>query len=266
MALTPLPPKTHRPSLALALALMLGCLMAASMAVAGVMPNQSRIVYPQNSPFQSLLLVNANPYPVVVQLWINEGQTDAAPEHIEAPFLATPAMSKLEANQIKEIKVFNTQPQQLHDQHEQLYWLNILEVPPTPTAPSDSHLVGLSMLTQMKILYRPQALRTSSEAVLAQLAKLQFSLIRTEGTYALKVENPSAYVANIANIELETNSQQTFRVETDVDKTVLPHSQQIFNLSAPNATFSPSQRDVITFTLVNDEGQYVPLRRLLPTP
>lgn len=196
-------------------AAILGLSLSVQAAVAGVMPSHSRIIYPQDSPFQSLLLVNTNHFPVVVQLWVNEGETDAAPERADAPFLPTPAMFKLDPSQLKELKVFNTQPERLNDHVEQLYWLNILEVPPTPTAKQDEHLVGLAMLTQLKILYRPNRLKASSEAVLAQLQQLRFTLAQDQGRPTLRIDNPSAYVANIAHLAITQGDQTTFSVDTE---------------------------------------------------
>ncbi|XDZ52217.1 molecular chaperone [Neisseriaceae bacterium CLB008] len=245
-------------------AAILGLSLSVQAAVAGVMPSHSRIIYPQDSPFQSLLLVNTNHFPVVVQLWVNEGETDAAPERADAPFLPTPAMFKLDPSQLKELKVFNTQPERLNDHVEQLYWLNILEVPPTPTANQDEHLVGLAMLTQLKILYRPNRLKASSEAVLAQLQQLRFTLAQDQGRPTLRIDNPSAYVANIAHLAITQGDQTTFSVDTELDKTIRPGAQQTFKLTPVHKPKQPQQGHTLRFILVNDEGQYVPYERRLP--
>ena len=59
-------------------------------AQAGVMASRTRVIYEQGQTERSLMLANINPYPVVVQTWVNDGEDQQAPreKHVTDDCLA----------------------------------------------------------------------------------------------------------------------------------------------------------------------------------
>jgi P pilus assembly chaperone PapD len=107
--------------------LLFSLLFYAANAVTGVMPEKSRIVYHQQSKMQSSVLVNTNDYPVMVQLWIDDGELQKPPELATAPFVVTPAVFKLNARQLNGIKViYSGEKGQLPSDRESLFWFEYL--------------------------------------------------------------------------------------------------------------------------------------------
>ena len=75
-----------------------------------------------------LLLVNQNPYPVLVQAWVDDGALDGEPDTALAPFLPLPPVFRLEPGRQRSLRLLATGQAQARDR-ESLYWLNIYEIP-----------------------------------------------------------------------------------------------------------------------------------------
>lgn len=126
----------------------------------GVVTDKSRVVMLNDEPAQNLLLANLNNYPVMVQLWIDDGKVDSTPETAKAPIIATPAMFKMAAGEQKNIRLVNileNEPLSV----EQMFWLNIYEVPPKPSEvqmEQNGQLLMLTIRTQLKVFFRPKSL------------------------------------------------------------------------------------------------------------
>ena len=58
---------------------------------AGIMPASSRIIYRDGDREKTLMLVNTNDYPVLVQSWVDNGE--GSPEAASPPFVVLPPVS-----------------------------------------------------------------------------------------------------------------------------------------------------------------------------
>lgn len=195
--------------------MMMKCLKAAlcawlglgGYAYAGVIVESSRVVFAAADRERSLLLVNGNDYPVVVQTWVDDGAPDGTPETAgEVPVMPLPGIFRLEPGEKKNLRLLATQVAQPSDR-ESLYWLNVYEIPPT-----DAHLPpGISALKvavrlQLKLFYRPDGLQGQAEQL---AARQRFSLTRLPGKLMLTVSNPTPLYATYGQAQLNGDGRQT---------------------------------------------------------
>ncbi|MBF3117189.1 fimbria/pilus periplasmic chaperone, partial [Pseudomonas aeruginosa] len=119
---------------------------------------RTRLVFVEGQREASLLLVNQNPYPVLVQAWVDDGALDGDPDTALAPFLPLPPVFRLEPGRQRSLRLLATGQAQARDR-ESLYWLNIYEIPPQATAEAAGRpRLTVTLRTQMKVLYRPHGL------------------------------------------------------------------------------------------------------------
>ncbi|MEX5715499.1 molecular chaperone [Serratia ureilytica] len=76
-----------------------------------------------------------------------------------APFVALPSVFALQPSALKGLRILFAGAN-LPADRESVFWLNLYEIPPTrPATPPLASRVTLAMNTQMKIFYRPRALK-----------------------------------------------------------------------------------------------------------
>ncbi|HAY96561.1 MAG TPA: molecular chaperone [Shewanella sp.] len=166
-------------------------------ALAGVVADRSRIIFAASDREQGLSLVNINDYPVMVQLWVDDGDPDSGPETANAPILPYPGLLQIAPKERKHINLLNIAEQEPEKQ-EQLYWLNVYEVPPTPAKNIDEtegQLLIVALRTQMKVFVRPNKLAID----VLDLAKWQSFILKDN---MLSIENKSPYYVTYQNLSL----------------------------------------------------------------
>lgn len=236
-------------------------LLIPSMAFCGVIPEKSRIVFNGKNSIQSYTLVNANQYPVVAQLWIDDGDFNSHPELTAAPFVITPVMLKMDPSKINEIKIINsTEDFNLPKDRESLYWLNILEIPPANSKNKSENEVTLSMLTQIKVIYRPEAIEINDVNLIKKLDSLDIYLNNNGGGESeLIVNNPTEYVASLSGVTLSgrlNNINSTFSPEEIRNLTVLPKQSAKYPVNLKDARI-----DNIEYWVIDDQGKFYNKKR-----
>lgn len=227
-------------------------------AFSGVVLEKSRIVFNGKNTVQSYVLVNTNKYPVVVQLWVDDGKFNKNPELTPSPFVITPVMSKMDPKKINSIKViYSGSNITLPQDHESLFWLNIFEVPPVNKNSTSENEVALSMLTQVKLIYRPEQIKIDENDLIAKFDSLTFRLIKNnEGVTTLAINNPAEYIASLVNIDLrgfENNKPVSFKLNELKSMTILPKNTEAVSVGIIN----PSDITEISYWLIDDQGRYV---------
>ncbi|VFS46114.1 Chaperone protein fimC precursor [Budvicia aquatica] len=216
-------------------------------AQAGVIVESSRVVFSAADRERSLLLSNGNTYPVIVQIWIDDGAPDGTPETAgEVPVLPLPGLFRLEPGEHKNVRLLATQIKQPQDR-ESLYWLNIYEIPPIDAnLPPGVSAVKVAVRLQLKMFYRPQGL-TPEVDTLAELQ--QFTLVRQPGRLKLNVNNPSPYFATFSTARVSGGNKSIM-----LDAGMLaPFSHKTLEMNTEAAW----QPESISYTLINDEGNGV---------
>jgi P pilus assembly chaperone PapD len=224
-----------------------GALLLSSWAQAGMIVESSRVVFYAADRERSLLLSNGNPYPVIVQTWIDNGAPEGTPETAgDVPVLPLPGIFRLEPGERKNLRLLATQIQQPQDR-ESLYWLNVYEIPPTDAnLPPGVSAVKVAVRLQLKMFYRPKNLKPNVE----KLTELQqFSLIRQPGVIKLKVENTSPYYATFSAASLAGGGKS---YPADIGM-LAPFSSKTLDING-EANWQPSS---ISYILINDDGNGV---------
>lgn len=210
-------------------------------AVAGVTAERTRVIFQGDQREASLALVNRNNYPVVLQAWIDNGALESTPENASAPIMPLPPVFRLEPGQQRSLRLLYT-GEILPSKQESLYWLNLYEIPPRPIekVPVDQTRLTITMRTQMKVIYRPQALAEGAEDAPRRLR------LHADGT-AVEIENPTPYFITLAGVEVHHGSTTT-PLKVDL---LTPFTKQLIQTGRALGI-----GDKMQFMWVDDDGNF----------
>jgi len=209
---------------------------------AGIMPSQSRVIYHAQDKEQTLMLVNTNDYPVVVQNWIDKGE--GTPEAQDIPFVSVAPIFRLEALDVKGIKIiYNHAP--LPQDVESLYWLNIYEIPPEKKDVNPENSVLVTMNTQIKLLYRPKGVTQIPEEAIKQVT------CRKQTPVVIECNNPSAIHLSVVDIKI-SSERGKMQNASGSDFMLTPKSKKSFTFN--DSVGNPQK---ITLAYINDSGEAV---------
>ncbi|KGO99120.1 fimbrial biogenesis chaperone [Novilysobacter defluvii] len=219
----------------LAATLLLTCSLPA---MAGVIINGTRVVYPAQSREVTVQLTNTGDSPALVQAWIDSGDPDQAPEDSAAPFVITPPISRIEPGRGQALRIiFAGEP--LPPDRESVYWLNVLEVPPAPDAGAEQNYLQVAFRSRVKLFYRPQGLPgTANEAPEA----LQW----TGGAAVLQVTNPTPFHVTVVGLQARSADGTGLQTLEDKGRMLAPGESARWPVDGPVGQ--------VAFTTVNDYG------------
>lgn len=223
-------------------------LASSGLAVAGVTPEVSRVVFPTQSTEQSLQLFNANKYPVLVQAWVDDGDISAVPQRSKGPVVVLPPIFRMGAGDQTNLRLINA-ARELPADRESAFWLNLYEIPATPKyAPANEQTVTVTMRAQIKVFLRPDTL---PYAVSELPKRLALSLAHVDGKLALDIDNPTPYYATIGAVRIETNGAVQ-QAEPDM---LAPFSHDTVPLDRLHGKAGDNAN--VQFTLIGDDGNPV---------
>jgi len=217
-------------------------------AQAGVTLTGTRIIFAGGEKEATIQLTNEGTKPSLVQTWLDRGDNQQSPEDIDVPFIITPTIMRMEAGKSQTLRIiYSGEP--LPTDKESLFWLNVLDVPPKENMQSDSSNLQFAFRTRVKLMYRPSHLKGNAQDAPAQL---QWSAgVDSKNRPALISRNPSAFVVNIAGIQIILNGK-TF--EAGVGP-VLPGEETVFPLKEPaGADMAHATAATVMFSSINDWG------------
>lgn len=224
-------------------ALAFGGRVAASVVITG-----TRVIFPGDQSEVTVAVENNGATPALVQVWLDDGRPDAAPEDIDVPFTLAPAMFRLDPGKGQSLRLVNLQPPAAQDR-ESLYWLNLLEIPPKADAASRENYLQLAFRTRIKVIYRPVGLAGApTDAPRAVTWRLSPS---SEGGYELLATNPTPYYVNYARIALRANG----KAYEAGGGHVAPMSSHAFRLASPRAV--SGVQFFVDYAALNDYGGVV---------
>lgn len=222
------------------------CMYTSKAAIAGLLPENTRVIYNSYESSRSFIVVNKNHYPVLVQAWVDDGAGD--PNTKQAPFLINPPVFKMQSGAVQVLKIIYTGEKQDTDQESQ-FWLNLYEVPGKSsvfTGSNTDNQLDLTMQTQLKLFYRPKKVpKMDLQAVAAQL---KFSFKTIDGQQYLISENPSTYFISFSEITLRSD-QHSIPVQANLEQMLAPKSRQVYPID-----HIPDQMKQIDFSLIGDDG------------
>jgi chaperone protein EcpD len=218
---------------ALPLAFLFSVTAHASIVITG-----TRVVYPSNSKEVSVKVSNKGLAPVLIQSWMDNGDTKATPDKIKVPFVLTPPINRVEAGSGQTLRI-RALPNSLPNDKESIFWLNVLEIPAKPKdqlAVKDNYL-QVAFRTRIKLFYRPSGLSGSPKAAVTDL--------QWTGTGSgLHVKNASPYYISLVDVSAGSKK---------VDgKMLAPFSEE--NMALPVTAGSKVKAEY-----VNDYGAVIPV-------
>lgn len=99
-----------------------------------------------------------------MQAWVDEGNPNSSPNKTQAPFIITPPTVRVEGNAGQILRLMFTGKKSLPNDRESLFFLNVLDVPPKPTAEDlggAKNYLQLAIRSRLKLFYRPNTLKTT---------------------------------------------------------------------------------------------------------
>jgi len=209
---------------------------------AGLLTEGTRVIYPADSNGRTLRIANTNPWPVLVQPWVDQGE--GGPEAANAPFVALPAVFRLEPSATHHLNILYT-GKPLPEDRESLFWLNLYEIPPSDAdADADEARLTLTINTQLKLLYRPKGLDAPDDLA----AQLQFRLDQQDGNWCVLAWNPTPWHASIIALSVDGADGPLAVDETDL--LLPPFTSRCYRLRAG----TPDAGGGVHFSLIGDSG------------
>jgi P pilus assembly chaperone PapD len=207
--------------------------------IAGVMINNTRVIYDQKYKSANVTLTNVTDGHYAVQVWIN-GESDRPDE--KSAFVATPSIFRLDPGQEQIVKIIRL-PASLPEDRETVFYFNAQEIPATNKADSNNKLV-MAIRTRIKVFYRPGNLAISPQKA---VASLQWKKVDKEGKTWLQVTNSSQYYITFAEMALRNG---THKVSVHEPKMLPPLTTQFYPLTHKVSSVEGS----VDFSIINDYG------------
>lgn len=161
-------------------------------AQASVVINQTRVIYSSEAKFVTVQLVNESDKTHLVQSWLDQGDASAAPEKIKVPFSVMPPVVKMDGHSGQTLKITATNTSSLPSDRESVFWLNVLDVPPTPEGSNDNYL-QVAIRNRIKLFYRPASLQELDSKIVEKVT------ISTSGSQTC-LKNGSPYYLTIPQV------------------------------------------------------------------
>lgn len=220
---------------------------SASPGWAGVVLDNTRVVFDAGKLETSMTLSNPTRQPYAIQAWVNSASDD---DSLAAPFIATPPLFRIDPRKEQGLRVLRTKGA-LAEDRESLYYLNIQEIPSAGT--SADNVLKVALRTRIKLFYRPAGL---PGAALEAGSKLHWSLVTENGQHRLRVENPTPFHVSFIGIKVAKGQQEH---EIYAPLMVEPFAERHYPVQQIGWT-----PEAVVFSTINDHGGYSqPLRRPL---
>lgn len=203
--------------------------MAAS---ASVVITGTRVIYPSEAKEVTVKLNNVGSGPVLIQSWIDNGDTKAKPENISVPFILTPPINRVEPGKGQTLRLSYTGAS-LPTNKESVFWLNVLEIPAKKAKQDDTNYLQMAFRSRIKLFFRPSGLNGHAN----DAAK---SLTWSTTAGGVLATNPTPYYVSLGSVKV--NGKQ---VDGEM---VAPGESKKFAL--PTASVG----NKVSLTFVNDYG------------
>lgn len=193
----------------------------------GILVGRTRVIYDANKKEASLPLSNKSENkPFLIQSWIDNGDGKT-----RGPFVVTPPLFRLNANDENNLRISYTGGQLSKDK-ESIFYINVRAIPSTPK--NETNELRLVIKTRIKLFYRPEKLQGKPYDAYKSLT---FS--RANGQ--LQITNPSSYFVVFSYLTVGN----TLLKDTEM---IAPKSQISVKLPANNTGKN------VEWSAINDYG------------
>lgn len=228
-------------------------ILLTKVASASVIMTGTRVIYPSDVKSKTIQLNNTDSFFNVVQMWVDVNNPNSTPDDADAPFIINPPIFRVEANSGQNVRLIYTGGKPLPADRESVFYLNMLQVPPTTSESMSKNRLRLLFRHRMKIFYRPATIPNAGKTV----SEMQtFTLSPKDKKWLLTINNLSSYFATYSDIVITINGKKISKFD-DLPM-VAPKSSETIVISN-NVSNLPTTADVnIEYILVGDQGGDIP--------
>ncbi|MEG1398877.1 MAG: fimbria/pilus periplasmic chaperone [Acinetobacter sp.] len=225
------------------LGLAMSSIFVANLTHAEIILHGTRVIYPSDAREVTLQVSNNGSKPSLVQAWIDDGDPKSTPDQSKVPFMITPPISRVDPTKSQSLRI-SALPNaaQLDQKKETVYWLNVLDIPPKPTANSKDaipdNFLQLAIRSRIKFFYRPASLKDD-----ANLAVEKLQWIKNGQT--LMVKNPTPFHITMTAVYQHDGTQP-------VD--LLPKGLMLSPFSEDKIQLKTANTEKLSFININDYG------------
>lgn len=214
-----------------------------SITYASISITGTRVIYNESDRSVAVKINNRGDTVSIIQAWINDKMINQAPSEGASPFLLYPAVSKIISGgeQYLRIKKIENIPNNIT---ESVYWLNIKDIPEAPKNKDENYL-QLSIISKIKLFYRPAALKNNAGEMYKDLL---WSVHNNNGNSYLTVKNNSKYYASFTEARIKNGGKQK-PMALDM---VAPGADQRWKLTG--ITLADINNNKVEYGMVNDFG------------
>ncbi|PSE46147.1 pilus assembly protein [Acinetobacter nosocomialis] len=226
----------------------MACLQAvlASIGHAEIILHGTRVIYPSDAREVSLQLSNNGTTPSLVQSWIDDGNSKSTPDESNVPFIITPPISRVEPTKGQTLRITALpSASQLNQNKENIFWLNVLDIPPKPEGkkqvnnePLPNNFLQLAIRSRIKFFYRPVNLKENIDTFSEKIQWVKNGEI-------LLIKNPTPFYITMSSIFQEVNHQKIDLLKQGL--MLSPFSEDQIKLKNSNITN-------MSFVYINDYG------------
>jgi chaperone protein EcpD len=227
--------------------------LLAPSAHAGVVIERTRVIYPAQERQVTVNLTNEEKQsPLLIHIWIDDGNEKSTPDQLQVPFLLTPPIFRLDPGKGQALRISYLKDKQLPTDKETVFYLNVLEVPPKPKAVNGEipNTMQLAFRTRIKLFFRPKGLPGKAADAPSQL---RWKLVTTGTEPALEAQNPSVYYVSFESVALSVDGNE---IKSDTPQMIAPGGTQRFPLKDVHTTSDAKVE--VHFNSIGDYGQFVP--------
>jgi chaperone protein EcpD len=227
---------------------MVACLCTATRVSASVVVGGTRVIYPGSAREVTVKLNNVGNDPSLVQVWADMGDASASADKAEVPFVIMPPIFRIDPTNAQTLRITYTH-EPLPQDKESVFWLNVLDVPPSPTTqdPDATNVLQLAIRTRIKIFYRPENL-VGDPISAAENIKWRVVPAANGQGHALRGMNASAFAVSFNHVDLSSHDT----VFTGDGGMILPGGTTDFPLKGLSA--APSGSVHVRYQWINDYG------------
>ena len=138
------------------------CMVFSSCAMANIVITGTRVIYNSGDKETTVKVNNRGKGPVLLQSWIDTGDANATPDKIQVPFIISPPINRVDAGKGQTLRITHTGSVTLPADRESVFWLNVLEIPPSGMKNNDTNSLQIAFRTRIKMFYRPATLKDNS--------------------------------------------------------------------------------------------------------
>ena len=228
-----------------------------TVAHAGIQVGGTRVIFDASTDKReaSLPVRNKGETPYVIQTYVDDGQGGTS----NLPFAVTPPLFRLDGGKEQLVLVRNVAKDNLPEDRESVYWLDMKEIPPADEAQSrNGNTLKIAVLTRIKLFYRPAGLTGNPAEAPSQL---KWSVVEGPNGHgaALMVSNPTPYHVTFSTIEVQGRRSESINADM-----VAPSSDLLIPI--PDGAVPEIGPVKFTYTTINDFGAVTPAVQVIAQP